>query len=83
MKFRTSFIPALAAIALIGPAHAQTVYQDSFSHSTYGTPTYGNGRYQSLPSYDLNRSNLYQDTLRDRSTGQYMDCDNLGICRYR
>jgi hypothetical protein len=83
MNYRTSFIPFLAAIALAAPAQAQTLYQDSFSHSIYNTPTYGNGRYESLPSYDVNRNSIYQDTLKDRSTGQYMDCNSLGICHYR
>ena len=75
---------ALAAILVANAASANTLWRDSINYSPYSSNgTYSQGRYESLRQNDYNRNPIYSETIRDRSTGQYLDCDNIGICRSR
>lgn len=75
----------LAASSLFAaPVSAYDLYPDSMNYDSLGgSGTYNRGEYTELRDNDLNRNSLYESTIKDNDTGDYYDCNSLGMCHAR
>ena len=79
-KILTSLVLSVPLLAT--PALAETLWSDPFPN-VWGETTYNNGNYTQLDPNDLNSSVLWDSTIRDNTTGEYYDCNSLGMCNPR